>query len=161
MTRRRLVTILLLLSLLALAARVGTIVYLKAWQRPNAMEHRTSALNLVHGLGFSFGDWSYFGPTSVQSPPFPFLLAAMFKIFGDDAPAAYITIMMLNAVAGAAMVWLTYALARTLGGTVLTGLLAAAAVAVWPSQIYAARSVQAIALITCCLSGCIILFYRA
>jgi hypothetical protein len=161
MTRRTVVTWLTVLSLLALLARIGTIVYLKAWAHPSAMEHRSIALQLVHGDGFSFGDWGYFGPTSVQSPTFPFLLAGLFKIFGDDSPRAYQTIMLLNALAGAATVWLTYALARTLGGTVLTGLLAAAAVAIWPSQVYAGRSVQAIALITCTLLGSIILFYRS
>jgi hypothetical protein len=161
MSRRTVVTILTVLSLLALAARIGIIIYLKAWTHPIAMEHRSIALQLVHGEGFSFGDWGYFGPTSVQSPTFPFLLAGLFKIFGDDSPRAYQTIMLMNAIAGAATVWLTYALARTLGGTVLTGLLAAAAVAIWPSQIYAGRSVQAIALITCTLLGTIILFYRA
>jgi len=161
MTRRTVVTWLTVLSLLAFAARIGTILYLKAWAHPSAMEHRSIALQLVHGQGFSFGDWGYFGPTSVQSPTFPFLLAGLFKVFGDDSPRAYQTVMLLNAIAGAATVWLTYLLARTLGGTVLTGLLAAAAVAVWPSQVYAGRSVQAIALITCTLLATIILFYRA
>jgi 4-amino-4-deoxy-L-arabinose transferase-like glycosyltransferase len=161
MTRRTTATLLVLLTLLALAARVGAIVYLKAWERPNAMEHKAIALSLIHGTGFSFGDWSYFGPTSVQSPTFPFLLAGMYKIFGDDAAGAYIAIMMMNAALGAAMVWLTYLLARTLGATALTGLLAAAAVAIWPSQVYAASAVQAIALITCCIAACIVLFYRA
>jgi len=170
MKRRNVILTLILLSLLAFAARAGAIIYLKAWQKPNAMEHRSIALSLVHGTGFSFGDWGYFGPTSVQSPPFPFLLAGMYKIFGDttptdgsltDANVAYFAIMMLNALAGAAVVWLTYAMARTLGGSVLTGLLAAAAVAIWPSQVYAARHVQAISLITAGLAGSIILFYHA
>jgi Dolichyl-phosphate-mannose-protein mannosyltransferase len=170
MTRRKVILILVLLSLLAFAARAGAVIYLKAWQKPNAMEHRSVALSLVHGTGFSFGDWGYFGPTSVQSPPFPFLLAGMYKIFGDTAPAdgsladanvAYFAIMMINALAGAALVYLTYAMARTLGGSVLTGLLAAAAVSIWPSQVYAARHVQAISLITCGLAGSIILFYKA
>jgi 4-amino-4-deoxy-L-arabinose transferase-like glycosyltransferase len=94
----------------------------------------------------------------------------MYKIFDDTAPPdgslhganlAYFAIMLINSLAGAALVWLTYAMARTLGGSVLTALLAAAALAVWPSQVYAARHVQAIALITCGLAASIILFYRA
>ncbi len=170
MTRRNVILTLILLSLLAFAARAGAVIYLKAWRTPNAMEHRSVAQSLVTGKGFSFGDWGYFGPTSVQSPPFPFLLAGMYKIFGDtvptdssltDANVAYFAIMMINALAGAGLVWLTYAMARTLGGSILTGLLAAAAVAIWPSQVYAARHVQAISLITAGLAGSIILFYQA
>lgn len=161
MNRRIVTTLLVVFSAVALFVRVGSIVYLKAWERPSAMEHKSIAQQLIRGNGFSFGDWGYFGPTSVQSPPFPFLLAGMFKLFGDDSPMAYGAIMMLNSLAGAALVWLTYLLARTLGGTVLTGLIAAAAVAIWPSQVYAARPVQAIELITCSLVGTIILFYRA
>jgi 4-amino-4-deoxy-L-arabinose transferase-like glycosyltransferase len=170
MSRRTVIICLVLLSLLALAARVGTIVYLKAWQNPNAMEHRAIARNLVNGDGFSFRDWDCFGPTSVQSPPYPFLLAGLFKVFGTHVPPdgslqganlAFLAAMMLNALAGAATVALTYLLARTLGAGALAGLLAAAAVAVWPSQVYAARVVQAIALITAALLASIILFYRA
>ena len=169
-SRRAIVGWLVALSLLAFAGRTATIVYQRAWQKPNAMEHRSIALSLVNGTGFSFGDFGYYGPSSVQSPPFPFLLAGMFKIFGVDTPPdgslqganrAYFAILMLNAFAGAGLVWLTYLLARTLGGTVLSGLFAAAAVAIWPSQVYAARHVQAIVLITCSLAGMIILFYRA
>ena len=170
MTRRNVILTLILLSVLAFTARAGLVIYLHAWRTPNAMEHRSIAYQLVNGRGFSFGDWGYFGPTSVQSPPFPFLLAGMYKIFGDtpptdgsltDANVAYFAIMMINALAGAALVWLTYSMARTLGGSVLTALLAAATVSLWPSQVYAARHVQAISLITAALAASIILFYRA
>ena len=94
----------------------------------------------------------------------------MFKIFGDTTPAdgslqdanvAYFAIMMINALAGAGLVWLTYAMARTLGGSTMTALLAAIAVSIWPTQVYAARHVQAISLITCGLAASVILFYRA
>jgi 4-amino-4-deoxy-L-arabinose transferase-like glycosyltransferase len=169
-SRRAVIGWLVALSLLGFTGRMVTIVYQHAWQKPNAMEHRSIALSLVNGWGFSFGDFGYYGPSSVQSPPFPFLLAGMFKIFGVDTPAdgslhganrAYFAIMAINALAGAGLVWLTYLLTRTLGGTAMTGLFAAGAVALWPSQIYAARHVQAISLITCSLVGMIILFYRA
>jgi 4-amino-4-deoxy-L-arabinose transferase-like glycosyltransferase len=170
MSRRNVILTLVLLSVIAFAARVGAIIYLKAWQKPNAMEHRSIAVSIETGKGFSFGDWGYFGPTSVQSPPFPFLLAGMFKIFGDTTPAdgslqdanvAYFAIMMINALAGAGLVWLTYAMARTLGGSTITAILAAVAVSIWPTQVYAARHVQAISLITCSLAASVVLFYRA
>ncbi len=167
---RSIVLWLTLLCTLAFAARLGLIIHLKAWQKPNAIEHKSVALSLVHGYGFAFGDWGYFGPSSVQSPPFPFLLAGMYKIFGDQAPAngsltganrAYFAIMLLNCLGGAALVGLTYWMTRTMGGGPLAGLLAAAAVAIWPSQVYAARHVQAIVLISVLLVASIILFYRA
>jgi hypothetical protein len=170
MTRRNVILTLTLLSVLAFAARAGLVLHLHAWRTPNAMEHRSIAQSLVAGKGFSFSDWGNFGPTSVQSPPFPFLLAGMYEIFGTETPTdgsltdanvAYFAIMMINALAGAALVWLTYSMARTLGGSVLTALLAAAAVSLWPSQVYAARHVQAISLITAALAASIILFYRA
>ena len=170
MTRRNVILTLTLLSVLAFAARAGLVLHLRAWRTPNAMEHRSIAQSLVAGKGFSFSDWGNFGPTSVQSPPFPFLLATMYEIFGTqtptdgsltDANVAYFAIMMINALAGAALVWLTYSMARTLGGSVLTALLAATAVSLWPSQVYAARHVQAISLITASLAASIILFYRA
>jgi 4-amino-4-deoxy-L-arabinose transferase-like glycosyltransferase len=170
MTRRNVILTLTLLSVLAFAARAGLVLHLHAWRSPNAMEHRSIAQSLVAGKGFSFSDWGNFGPTSVQSPPFPFLLAGMYEIFGADTPTdgsltdanvAYFAIMMINALAGAALVWLTYSMARTLGGSTLTALLAAAAVSIWPSQVYAARAVQAISLITASLAATIILFHRA
>jgi hypothetical protein len=171
MSRRWIVTTLIVLSSVALLARIATDVHFKAWRSPSAMEHKSIAVALVTGHGFTFGDWGYYGPTSVQSPPFPFLLAAMFKMFhavGPDGQLqktgsenAYFAIMILNAFAGAALVWLTYLMTKTLGGTPLAGLIAAGLVALWPSQIYAARFVQAVSLITAGLAGVIVLYYMA
>ncbi len=161
---------LIVLSVVAFTARVGLDLYEHAWRSPNAMEHRTVAQALVHGKGFTFGDWGYYGPTSVQSPPFPFLLASMYKIFGADTPAdgslrganaAYFAMMVINAFAGAALVWVTYYMTRTLGGTPLAALLAAALISLWPSQVYAARTVQAIALITLSVAAMTLLYYKS
>ena len=170
MNRKPILLTLTLLSILAFSARLGTDIYFKAWRTPSAMEHKPIAQALVHGKGFTFGDWKYYGPTSAQSPPFPFLLASMYEIFGSvdsngqfikpHEENAYIAILVINALAGAGLVLLTYQMTRTLGGTALAGLIAAGLVAIWPSQIYAARFVQAIALITCGLVGMITLYYR-
>jgi hypothetical protein len=170
MNRKWIFLVLGLLSMLALGARLATDIHFKAWRSPAAMEHRSIALALVHGKGFTFGDWGYYGPTSVQSPPFPFLLAGMYEVFHavdahgnfikPNEEKAYFAIMVLNAFAGAGLVLLTYQMTRTLGGTPLAGLIAAGLVAVWPSQIYAARFVQAISMITCGLVGMIVLYYR-
>jgi hypothetical protein len=171
MSRRWIVITLIVLSSLALGARLAMDIHLKGWKSPSAMEHRSIAQALVNGKGFTFGDWGYYGPTSVQSPPFPFLLAAMFKLFHAVGPDgqfiksgeqhAYMAILVLNAFAGAALVWLTYAMTRTLGGTPLAGLIAAGLVAVWPSQIYAARFVQAVSFITCGVVAVTVLYYMA
>jgi hypothetical protein len=170
MTRRNTSLWLAALALLAFAARAGLAVHLHAWRSPNAMEHRSIAAALIHGSGFTFGDWRYYGPTSVQSPTMPFLLAGLFDVFGDAVPPdgsltganrAYFAVMLFNAAAGAALVYLTYAAARTVGANAVAGVLAAGLVAVWPTQVYAACSVQAISLITCLLMAMVVLYYRA
>ena len=175
MSRRTIVTCLSLLAAVAFVARVGLTVHLKAWRAPAAMEHKIIAASLVGGKGFTFADWNYYGPTSVQSPPFPFLLAGLFKCYHavsvngldqvviDPAAAerAYFAVMVMNAVAGAGLVFLTYAAARTVGAVPLAGLGAAALVAVWPTQVYAAGFVQAISMITCGLMGMVVLYYRS
>jgi hypothetical protein len=163
------------LSLLAFAVRVYTDVHFKAWKSPNAMEHKTIATALAGGKGFTFGDWGYYGPTAVQSPPYPFLLAGAFKAFGAvtinakgeavlipaKAEHAYLAMLILNALVCGVLVWATYLLVKTIGGSTTTAVLAAALVAFWPTQIYAARAVQAISLITLGLTGMTILYYRA
>ena len=175
MTRRATVVTLTVLSLVAFAARVAVVVYFQAWRSPQAMEHKTIAVALVAGHGFTFGDWNYYGPTSVQSPTFPFLLAGLYEVHHvlrpgpdgrltlDEAAAerAYFDVMLLNAAAGAALVWLTYATARTVGAVPAAALVAAALVAVWPTQVYTARVVQAISVITCGLALMTVLYYRA
>jgi hypothetical protein len=177
---RKIFLTLILLSMLAFAARVGVVLFEKPWRTVaglKAMEHRSIALALVNGEGFTFGDWKYYGPTSVQSPPFPLLLAGMFEVFGTDVPPnaaarsahstlikdnlAYIAILFLNAIAGAALVWVTYSMTVTLGGSKLAGVIAAGLVAIWPSQLYAAATVQAISLITLCVGSMTILYYKS
>jgi hypothetical protein len=175
MSQRSIRIWLAILCIIALVARLGADIKLKAWRAPSAMEHRSIAVSLVAGTGFSFSNFGYYGPSSVQSPLFPFLLAGMYKTFhavefdADHKPhlipqqeqKAYFAIMVMNALAGALLVWLTYHMTRTLGGTPLAGLIAAGLVSIWPTQIYAARFVQAVVFITCGLAGMIILYYRA
>jgi len=157
---------LMALVVLALLLRVGAIVALRAWQNPNAMEHKAIALFLLDRGQFLFSDWKYLGPSSVQSPPYPLLLAGLFKLFHpfgrpEPAPAAFAAAMVINALAGAATVWLTYLLARTLGGSAAVGLGAAAACAVWPTQVYSVTHAQAICLITAGVTAVMVLFYRS
>jgi hypothetical protein len=148
MSRRTVIFTLLALSALAFALRVGAIFALHRWTAPNAIEHRSLALSLIKFKTFYFRDFNYYGPSSVQSPPYPFLLATLFKLFGPESAGAYIAAMVVNSLAGAATVIFTYLFARAIGGKEIVGLIAAALVAIWPSQVYSATHVQAISLIT-------------
>ncbi len=165
MKRQNVVITLLVLCSLALLLRVGAIAVFKPWTpaKANAIEHRQIAINLVNGNGFAYrGLGSQVPrPSSVQSPPYPLLLATTFKLFGIDAPAAYISLMILNALFGALTVWLTYLLAKTMGGNDIVALIAAGLCAVWPSQIYPTTYAQAIVIITAGIVAMIVLFYRA
>ena len=155
----------LALVLLAFAARMAAVFKLHAWEHPSYMEHRAVAENLLEGKGFWFRDWGWIGPSSVQSPPYPLLLAASFKAFGSETKASYVAMMTLNAAAGAASVWLTYLLAAAVGRRTptsrLAGLIGAALVAVWPTQVYAATFVQAVSLITLATLAVLYLWQRS
>ena len=142
----------------AFFARVIAIVALRSWQEPEPMEHRSLARNLLDGHGFAFNEWGFFGPSSVQSPPYPLFLAGLYWLFGMESTSAYIAAMVLNALVGAGTVWLTYLLARTLSGAVAVGLVAAFLVAIWPTQIYSVTHAQAVVWITAAVVGVIYLF---
>jgi hypothetical protein len=134
--------------LLGLVLRVGAIIYLHSWDHPGAMEHRANAGSLLLNGTFSFADFGYMGPTSVQSPPYPVLLAGSYWLLGFDSPQAYFAVMLINAVAASIGVGLMYLLVRRWGGGQAAALTAALLLAVWPTQVYAATYAQAIALIT-------------
>jgi len=151
----------LLLAVAALVLRLVTIGALRAWERPNAIEHKAIAISLLKGLGFSFGSFGYFGPTSVQSPTYPLLLAALFGCFGADSAAAYVAAMVLNAVLGAVCVYLTWRLALALGAEQKVAIIAAGATAIWPSQVYGVTHVQAVTMITAGVLATMILWRRA
>ena len=152
---------LLTICLVAFALRLIALIVLRAWESPSAMEHDSIAKFLVAGQGFTFADWGVAQRTSVQSPLFPWLLAVAFLIFGSGSAAAYASVMVLNALLGALSCALTFAMTRAVGGTVRVAILAAALVAVWPTQVYAVTFVQAIVFITCATLAVIWLFYRS
>src|SRR5438093_8811675 len=110
-------TLVIALAALGFALRATAIFALHRWEQPNAIEHRVLALSLVEYGTFYFRDFGKFGPSSVQSPPYPFLLAMLFKLFGPDSSAAYIAAMLINSLAGAVTVWLTWKLVRSVGGS--------------------------------------------
>lgn len=147
------------ICIIAFVLRVSAMFFLQSWANPGAMEHQSIARYLVSGKGFQFNDWGLTQITSVQSPPFPYLLAFFYYVFGYDQPGAYIGVMVLNALMGAGTCALTYAMTRALHGSVAVGLIAAALVAIWPTQVYATTFVQAITFITLCSLAVIWLFY--
>src|SRR5438552_10027562 len=110
-------TVIFALAALGFALRATAIFALRRWEQPNAIEHRVLALSLVEYGTFYFRDFGKFGPSSVQSPPYTFLLATLFKIFGADSSPAYIAAMVINSLAGAATVWLIWKLLRSVGGS--------------------------------------------
>jgi 4-amino-4-deoxy-L-arabinose transferase-like glycosyltransferase len=161
MSRRRTAVALALVLLLGFGLRLGLTVAIRAWEQPSFMEHRQIAINLLIGEGFSFRDWGYFGPSSVQSPPYPVLLALLYRAFGPDAASAHIAAMIINALAGTLAALLSYFMVLSLRGSKSVALLTAFLVAVWPTQVYAVTVVQAIALIIAGTVASIWLWYRA
>jgi 4-amino-4-deoxy-L-arabinose transferase-like glycosyltransferase len=153
-------TLLMVICAIAFALRVAAIVGLHAWDNPGAMEHDAIAKFLVAGQGFTFSDWGLVQPTSVQSPLMPGILAIAFLIFGSGTTAAYASVMILNAAFGALSCAATFAMTRAVGGTFRVAIIAAALVAVWPTQIYASTFVQAIALITAATCAIVWLWNR-
>jgi hypothetical protein len=151
---------LLLISGVAVGVRALAALALRAWEAPNAIEHAAIASNLVAGLGFSFGAFGHFGPTSIQSPAYPILLAGLFWLFGVDSPAAYAAALGLNALLGIPLVLGTAAMARGMGAREREALLAAALVAVWPTQVYAATHAQAVSAIAAATVWMVALFQR-
>lgn len=161
MDRRKKRSTLWIWIIAAILLRLTAMCVLHAWNRPQPMEHWFIARALYFYHSFAFGDFGYVGPTAVQSPIYPVILDGAYHLFGFDTTGAYAATMTLNALLGGLGVWLTYNLAQTMGAKPQSALLAAAMIAIWPSQIYTSTVTQAIALITVGYLGMIVLFYRA
>jgi len=142
--RPRRVAVPLLIALLTVILRVVAIVHVHALNQPPE-ENRIIARNLAAGEGFSFADFQYVGPTSIRPPLYPFLLAGLDRTFGIESKGASIAALALNVLAGAATVLFAFFLARPLFGSRLATV-AAFALAVWPTQIYAATQFQGLSI---------------
>jgi 4-amino-4-deoxy-L-arabinose transferase-like glycosyltransferase len=157
---RRPETALLVIVLTAVFLRLFAVYALRAWENPNAMEHHALANNILTDGGFKTGGFGYYGYSSIQSPVYPYFLAALYYLFGIGSAASYVAAMIFNALLGGLCVWLTYLLVLELGGNRYVGLIAAGFCAVWPTQIYVATHVQAVVLITVFLIVMWITFIR-
>ncbi len=144
----------------AVALRLLAVCVLRAWEAPGAMEHAGLARHVVQGYGFSWNAFGHFGPSSIQSPTYPALLAALFLLFGTESSLAYAVALTINCLLAAPVAAGLAAMTRQMGGRGLEPCVAAALFAVWPTQIYAAAHAQAIALITGCVIWMIALFLR-
>ncbi|HRK71946.1 MAG TPA: hypothetical protein PLA85_10180, partial [Micropepsaceae bacterium] len=67
-------------GLTGFCARVGLMGAVHRWDSPNAIEHRQLAVSLLENGTFTFreGMFDHVGPSSVQSPPYPLVLATLF-----------------------------------------------------------------------------------
>jgi hypothetical protein len=152
---------LLLIALACFVLRAGTIVVLRAWEHPSPLEHRQIALNLAAGEGFSFREFGSIGPTSVQTPPYPVILATLYRAIGSDTDGAHIAAMMLNALVAAITVPLIYVMLRRVRASRGVAMLSGTLFAIWPTQIYAAAVVQPVVLICALVVASVWLWRRA
>jgi hypothetical protein len=125
----------LLIVLLAVGVRVGAVLWTGHWQEdPGHLEYRTLATQLVAGEGYTFGSWNHLGPSTVRTPPYTVLVAALL-IVGE--PWAWLGLHLLNAAAAGVAAWAAMQLVPGRWGVV-----AGLAVALWPASIFAATHAQ-------------------
>ena len=180
-SRRRIPSVIWMICVAALLIRVAAVLVIGSKQMApnavNAAEHKSLAMSLLAGDGFSFNEAAeytetgVYEPSSVQSPPYPLLLAGLYWSFGYDASAAnpsenisamtraHATAMLLNAFAGAAAIPLLFVMVRRFGGHPVVAIAAAAVFAFWPTQIYSVIAVQVIALLTLATIAITVLWY--
>ena len=123
------VRLLTLLSLLALALRVGCV--LTEQERlifPDEAGYQQMARNILSGEGPQLSPEA----VAVRSPGYPVFLAGVYSVLGRESLRA---VWLVQAVLSALVVWQVFALAGRVFGS-NAGLLAAALVAVDPFQIY-------------------------
>ena len=119
---------------LAVVLRLAAIVAADA-THARAEENRQIARNLRAGRGFTFTQFGVTGPTACRGPAYPMLLA----VLGPDDVGL---ILAVNVLAGAAAVVAAFDLVRQLTPATAPPWTAAALVAVWPTQVYAATLTQ-------------------
>ena len=95
----------------ALALRVGAVVGLGHFRQPTLWENGVIARYLLDGCGFCM-DFSRAGePSSWQTPAYPLVLAAAWRLLGEG-PAAHLVLSLIQACALASMVFPVRWLAR-------------------------------------------------
>jgi 4-amino-4-deoxy-L-arabinose transferase-like glycosyltransferase len=128
--------------LLAVVVRLIAVVYFRTYDISAAFDHWTFgyeegriARSLVTGEGYSSPFSTPSGPTALLAPGFPFLLAAIFKVFGIYTTASAVAVYFFNALVSALTCVMLYGLgARIFGQQV--GLAAAFLFALYPPSIW-------------------------
>jgi len=150
-----------LIILLALTARLGAIFTLKRWDSATPGINRQLALGLLDNGSFTFREHGYFGPSSITTPPYPVVLAAIFRVFGPKTPNAYFAALALNAIFGALCAAVIAKLVQRLTQHATLAVVAGLLVAVWPPQIFAATFAQPMALATLCVATTCLFWVRS
>ena len=132
----------LAIFLLAVGVRLFAIVYFRTYDISPVMDHWNFgyeegriARSLAMGQGFSSPMPEPTGPTGYLAPVFPFVLAGLFKIFGEYTAASAVAIYIFNSVLSA----LTCVVLSMLGARIFgqsTGLVAAMVFALYPPAIW-------------------------
>jgi hypothetical protein len=100
-----------------LVVRLAAILVLGFYQDPETWENGEIATHIWNGEGFSGSFGRDVEPTSFQGPAYPYLLVAVWSVFGRG-PAGYLFLSLLHAVAVSSMVFPLHALTRRWFGAV-------------------------------------------
>ncbi len=130
---------------LAIILRLAMFVHVHAMS-PQSSEDRSIAIHLLQGRGFSFGDFGYFGPTSIRPPVYPMLLTVLDATFGVNSSGATIAFLTINLLAGVGSVVAGFAIGRRLFQSSRAAYAVAILLAILPTQLYAASFAQGLSL---------------
>jgi hypothetical protein len=140
-TIARSATSLLLIAIVAMAARLGF-----AWNQlqkmptaavgivPFQQETGNIAYAVAEGRGFSSAFRTNTGPTAWLTPVYPLIVAAVFRVFGVFTAKAFYAVILLNSVFSAAACVPIFFAGRKMGGIVV-GSLAAWLWAIFPNAV--------------------------
>ena len=106
-----------LVGLLLRLAVILSLFHIGVYDHPETWENGTIAHHIWNGEGFSANWGRELGPTSAQAPVYPYVLAGVFWVFGDN-PYAYLSLAVLQSLVISAMVFPVCALTRRWFGTV-------------------------------------------
>src|SRR3972149_4271261 len=101
----RIMTSPILMVVVALSFRLGVMIHLHSYQMGSYMDHfrfgaevGRIAQSITSGQGFSSPFHAPTGPTAWVPPVYPYLLAAVFKLFGAYTDASALIILSLNSL---------------------------------------------------------------
>jgi Dolichyl-phosphate-mannose-protein mannosyltransferase len=116
---RRFPSFLISMVLVALAIRLVVMIFLLPEQLEPQRDHwhfgyetGRIARSIVQGRGFSSPLFEDTGPTAWMTPAYPYLVAAVFKIFGVYTKTSAIVLLSLNALMSALVCVLVFLIAR-------------------------------------------------